>query len=542
MMFHPTHAALIPKGPHQGKVLLFDHQLHNMAAPPQMYQRWAILDPAPNAAVPIRNFYLPMPQNGGDLFCAGHAWTPNGDLLVAGGTVVYPPQTAGGRLVYLFDPMRQNSYYNDLGEWTREADLDIPRWYPTVTLLHRFPEPATSEPKNAVMIAGGTEGSAANPNRGLVTYEGYFVTMPTTFAGPSSLNRDTRNNAPWNPGVFHGPSGTNANFFEYPRMFLLSNGSAFMAGMQTKGARVFHEPNPGVWNYAAGNEDPNAIESVYGLNWNLNGQRLYDSAVLMPVNQFVQDHVARAGGEPWPHVTTKQVEYVNANPAVSSTWQPAPVLHEDRKFANLTLLPDGSILEVGGESTRLPAGPGQWRKTPELFRDFQWVQMTSEVSPRDYHSIALLLPDGRVLSGGGENHTHTYQIFSPPYLTLGLHRPQGVALQTPGGVALPYQATVRAYPMSHGQSFVVDCTGLPPTSTHVARIVLVAPGSVTHHCDMHQRYLELASSVDPLQPQNNCRRAAQLPTSDKLAPHGYYMLFAVTNQGAPSHAIWVVIV
>jgi len=100
---------------------------------------------------------------------------------------------------------------------------------------------------------------------------------------------------------------------------------------------------------------------------------------------------------------------------------------------------------------------------------------------------------------------------------------------------------ITAYGLTHGQEFIVDCTGLPPTTSNLARIVLTAPASVTHHTDMHQRCIELASAVDPNQPGNNCRRKAQVPASDRLAPHGYYMLWAVTNHGIPSNAVWVML-
>ena len=442
-------------------------------------------------------------------------------------------------MVYLFEPQRLNEYYNDMGKWTRQPDLDIPRWYPTVTLLHRFPEPSTSISKNAVIVAGGTESHNALPDRARTTYEGYFVTMPTSpFVGQSVLTRDSRNTSSWAAGVFDGPAQTNANFFEYPRLFLLSNGSLFMAGMQTKGARVFHENAAGIWNYAAGNENPNAVDVIGGFGVYVNGQRAYDSSVLMPITPFAQDYVARTGGSPYGGLTTKYAEFVQANPSGSSMWQPAPLMHKDRWHGNLTLLPDGSILEVGGDSLLTPPQP---RKTPELSKDFQWTEMAAEASARDYHSVALLLPDGRVLSAGGESFTSAYQIFSPPYLTLGGSRPQSVTLQTPGGVPWSVNGAATAYLLAHGQQFVVDCTGLPPTTTNLAKIVLTAPGSVTHHTDMHQRCIELASSVDPLQPTNNCRRLAQIPFSDKTAPHGYYMLWAVTNHGVPSHAVWVVL-
>ena len=49
--------------------------------------------------------------------------------------------------------------------------------------------------------------------------------------------------------------------------------------------------------------------------------------------------------------------------------------------------------------------------------------MTADISiPRNYHSVALLMPDGRVFSAGGglcgacqTNHPDA-QIYSPPYL------------------------------------------------------------------------------------------------------------------------------
>ena len=228
----------------------------------------------------------------------------------------------------------------------------------------------------------------------------------------------------------------------------------------------------------------------------------------------------------------------------STTWTTAPPMHVARRQGNLVLLPDGSQLMVGGETntpTTFPSWVTTFAKKPELFKDNSWRQLAEETSPRDYHSTALLLPDGRVLSAGGESHTWSYQIFSPPYLSCGGTRPQNVVLQTPNGGAATFDSTRPAYLLTYNQQFIVQCSGLPVATTNLAKIVLTAPGSVTHHTDMHQRCIELASAVDPLQPGAHDRRLAQMPPNDKHAPRGYYMLWALTNHGVPSVATWIYI-
>ena len=72
-----------------------------------------------------------------------------------------------------------------------------------------------------------------------------------------------------------------------------------------------------------------------------------------------------------------------------------------------------------------------------------WTTMASLAVVRTYHSIALLLPDGRVLSAGGEIGGASAEIYSPPYLFHG-SRP-----------------TITSAPTSvrYGQSFFVGTLG-----------------------------------------------------------------------------------
>ena len=76
----------------------------------------------------------------------------------------------------------------------------------------------------------------------------------------------------------------------------------------------------------------------------------------------------------------------------------------------------------------------------------------------------------------------------------------------------------------------------------------MAPGSITHHTDMHARYVELDIDQDVLPPDpppTNPMIFFKTPADSKHAPKGYYMLFLITNpqgtfpKGTPSTATWV---
>ena len=93
----------------------------------------------------------------------------------------------------------------------------------------------------------------------------------------------------------------------------------------------------------------------------------------------------------------------------------------------MTLLPDGTVLASGGMTTSdgvdlskavLPAEI--WDPATET-----WTTVASLTTGREYHSTALLLPDGRVLmAGGGQlpgraTDIYSGEIYSPPYLFKG---------------------------------------------------------------------------------------------------------------------------
>jgi hypothetical protein len=114
--------------------------------------------------------------------------------------------------------------------------------------------------------------------------------------------------------------------------------------------------------------------------------------------------------------------------AAGGGWTTAPALNVPRSHHNTVLLPDGSMVTVGG-------GLGNVDNDKSLFRSDSlsvelydpatgaWRQGPAQQEGRAYHSTALLLPDGRVVSAGddtnGGNSTDTGEIYSPPYLFKG---------------------------------------------------------------------------------------------------------------------------
>jgi Domain of unknown function (DUF1929) len=236
-----------------------------------------------------------------------------------------------------------------------------------------------------------------------------------------------------------------------------------------------------------------------------------------------------------------------------SVWVTKTSLLYPRLYQNAVILPTGQIFISGGSTTDAhnnsltytPAGyceiydPGAGPSSPGQSTAIPVA--TGHFRPRLYHSVALLLPDARVLSLGGEdlpvpspgvslNSRQSAEIYSPPCLFQGV-RPI-IHSASPSNVG--YGQTLTA-----SISIPVGPVGLDGTTLSA---VLIRPGSVTHHFDFDQRYIEL--EIAPTQyygsPQNV---AVIMPANSTYAPPGYYMLFIIQNNGlgaiVPSVAAWI---
>jgi hypothetical protein len=196
-------------------------------------------------------------------------------------------------------------------------------------------------------------------------------------------------------------------------------------------------------------------------------------------------------------------------------------MHYPRSYHNLTLLPDGTVLASGGETasdgtdlTKAVLPAEIWDPTTQT-----WTVVASLKTGREYHSTALLLPDGRVLmAGGGQlpgraTNMYSGEVYSPPYLFKGT-RP-----------AITSAPSVVAY----GSSFDVST----PDAASIQKVALIRTPSVTHAFDENQRYIPLSFTA------GSGQLTVQAPPNGNTAPPGYYMLFILNGNGVPSVASFV---
>ncbi|MFK7890107.1 MAG: galactose oxidase-like domain-containing protein [Granulosicoccus sp.] len=196
-----------------------------------------------------------------------------------------------------------------------------------------------------------------------------------------------------------------------------------------------------------------------------------------------------------------------------------------RKFHQMIPLPTGEVLVVGGNTSGAKFQDNGSVLSAEIWNpDTGAFRAAAKMSiPRDYHSTALLMPDGRVITAGGGYHwsdpnsggTHEdAQIYSPPYL----FGDDGQAAARP-----TIQSSVDE--IGYGQTFSVT------TSGDVAFFSLIRMSSVTHavNTDVRMFKPEFAEQANGL-------FSITMHSNENVATPGYWMLFAVDTDGVPSSA------
>ena len=287
----------------------------------------------------------------------------------------------------------------------------------------------------------------------------------------------------------------------YPWMDVAPNGLAFYSGPDQT-LRALNPSGTGSWQ-TFGQRD--SINRDYG------GHAIFDIGKML---------VAGGGSST---KDSRVVDFNGPTPQVSST---APMAFGRRQH-NLTVLADGSVLATGGNSSGaslvdLNAGvyPAElWSPATGQWRTLASMQIT-----RQYHSTALLLPDGRVLSAGGgicgTCDTVGYlaknaEIFSPPYL----FQADGTLAPRPSIDAAPASTT-------YGATMTIGT----PEPASISKVALIRLGAVTHSNNMEQRYIPLSFTPGAT------TITATAPDNSNIAPPGIYMLFIIDANGVPSLA------
>jgi hypothetical protein len=384
---------------------------------------------------------------------------PEGSIFCGGQTVLPDGQVlvvgglgildgSGVNTVYLFDPVSQT--------WTQQDNMRKGRWYPAVAEV----------PSGQAVLLGGHDENVNNNTDVEVYTPG---STASTLVGTDHVGN-------------------------YSKTYLLPNGKLLVAApLRTQ------ELDPSNWTWT---NYPNLLFPQYQ----------YPSGVLLPGPPSGSYKVMIVGGKDRSGgtVTANTEIFDGSNPTAG--WKQGPSMPEPRTNMNLVILPDGTLLGVGGASL------GQYMQPQFQSLLFDptantWTPVATQTVQRTYHSTAVLLPDGRVLSAGdnqpGGGHG-LLDIYSPPYLFKGARPTITSAPST-----VPY-----------GGSFKIT------TPDTITRAVLMAPGATSHATDTHQRHVELAITA------TSGGYTATTPSVD-VAPPGYYMLFLLNAAGVPSVASWV---
>jgi hypothetical protein len=236
-------------------------------------------------------------------------------------------------------------------------------------------------------------------------------------------------------------------------------------------------------------------------------------------------------------IATHRVQVVDFKAAVP-TYQTKQSLTHERMHVNAVLLPDRTVMAVGGGVTREgsaksavvdPQG-GREVFEAEIYDPVNdtWTVTAPATVARLYHSVAILLPDGRVVSAGGNpdkgsqvpwlppdpKEEMRLEIFSPPYLFKKKARP---TIQS---------ATTEIH---YGAPILVKT----PQSPQIKSVSLISPGLTTHSFDGTQRLVDIPFTVSA------GTITGAVPSNRQVAPPGWYMLFIVDTDGVPSSASWV---
>lgn len=410
----------------------------------------------------------PLVQNADhDIFCSGHSLLADGSVFFAGGHIMdYWGQRYAARM---------NPFETGAAQWQALAPMNYPRWYPTTTTL----------PDGRVLVVSGTQ--SYNPDSYDLLYQFVWANYPEIYD-------PVRNTWTVLPDWFRA--------HWYPFIFVLPNGKVFFAGRYIRSSwpetQYNHLLDLNTLRWTRLNNTPQPMAG--------GGAVMYEPGRIMKCGG--QDP-QRADGN-----ATERTCVINMNVA-SPAWRETAPMAQKRQDHNLVILPDGNVLAIGGSYVFDNDLTGQTQRLTEMWNPDteQWSPMASLQLPRLYHSTALLLPDGRVLSAGG-NVSPTAQIYSPPYLFKGA-RPEIISAPT------------RINPV---QLFYVETTQAPT----IQKVVLMGLSATTHAADMNQRRIPLNFFVS-----GNNTLGVVGPASLNTAPPGYYMLFVINNQGVPSVAKYV---
>mgnify|MGYP001185353585 CR=1 FL=1 len=184
-----------------------------------------------------------------------------------------------------------------------------------------------------------------------------------------------------------------------------------------------------------------------------------------------------------------------------------------RSEQNATIMPDGKIFINGGHSYNEHEFSVM---TPEIYNSA--TQTTQEMSNsyfrRNYHSTSLLLPDGRILTAGGD--VWNAEIFYPPYLFTKDLNNKTILAKRPEIMSLKKN-------IKRGETIDIGVNG------EVSKVSLISTGSTTHAQGSESKFRDIDFTK-----VSNDKIEIKLDSNSNNLQNGTYLLFVLNSKGTPS--------
>jgi Domain of unknown function (DUF1929) len=447
---------------------------------------------------------------GHDMFCAGLAMSPDGLVIgIGGGT------NASLRRVSFFD--FRNS------DWAHGPTISKDRWYPTAVAL--------PDGRTFTALGDDSRDSAEilSANRSSWQQVGADDALDTLKPSQNDIEI----------GAFNTQEGWEFNEVDewYPYLHVSPDGSLFQSGPIPRFNKI------SVSNAAitpVNTTIPNAQMRTWG-----NSVMFNEGKILVTGGSVVRGRDA-----------TKTAMVIDINGGGVNA-QAIPDMRFKRSFQNSIVLPTGDVLIVGGNTTGKqmvdegfapdydPTVPNDERnakkkwvsdvstqsvKIAEIYSPSKnnWRDMAKMDTSRNYHSVALLLEDGRVLTAGGglcgrvcaANHPDG-EIYEPAYL----FNPDGSPANRPAIKSLSVAT------LGYGQQFTVTLS----ESTDISKFTMIKLSAVTHGINTDLRFVEYSLVKGNMTGSGTSYQLTTTSNPNVLTP-GYYFLFALNDKGVPSLA------
>ena len=539
-----AHAIYLPDGVFAGQIMFWNWPLVDDGS--DYNPRCFIWDPEARDPLALTAVPFGTALDGSqELFCAGHVPLANGDIFAAGGRDF---ETGG-----VLDPDKPTIGTDDVfvfklatGEWEPMTADGTPTGNPLLPRPYFYPS-IVRGPNGLIPIMGNTDLQSWPTGEDPAQWR-------QTFDGNTGLMLAERRND-WIADSGDCAQPGELRIWDYAKITMLHDGQLMWIDGEFRVAQnderhvswfldILNENCSASasekWKWRVGMVTPHASDHAAGnavhfvLRDGPGSGGTWDLVYNMAGTVHGDDDSNGCSDPILDMVERFEYDSLLADPWDVSWQEDAIPLRRGRKNANSVILLDGSILTVGGVGWDASGTQCEGVVRPDLLRtpqvlgstaDPQWRLMAPQQHVRTYHSTALLLPDGRVISAGGQSlfvggNSRSVEIYRPPYFFRS-QRPK-----------------ITAAPPSAGLDIVFDVSVELPAGGDVARVALLATGAATHAYDWNQRYIDLAFEIDATIPGPPITQALKVstPVSQNVCPEGYYYLCAIDGEDIPSIA------